>query len=177
VTGGEAEALASLVAAIASVVLALIAFTYSRKKDSNQEADKKVREVIRAELIQPLERIREVREEVSRLDERGTKGLGATLDRIAVLEAKVDVFWREVGMGVARALHSPDPGRARVDALLEAFYEERITAPQRAELKQALQQMTGHGGEAGAGFPVHPGDKVLAAILLPLVDHVGKGRQ
>lgn len=94
-------------------------------------------------------------------------------DRIIALETKVDVFWKNVALDVARVLHSPNPARAHVDELLEAFMEGRISHTERDELKDLLVYIRDYHPGDPSDFPVYPGDQVAAAILLQTIDLVG----
>jgi hypothetical protein len=100
---------------------------------------------------------------------------GTVLDRITVLETKIDVFWKNVALDVARVLHSPNPARAHIDELLEAFMDGHLEPAQRANLKTILTEIRDyHQGDPSA-FPIYPGDQVAAAILLQTMDLASTG--
>jgi hypothetical protein len=102
---------------------------------------------------------------------------GAVLDRITVLETKMEVFWKNVALDVARVLHSPNPERAHVDELLEAFMNGNLSPGERHDLKRLLVEIRDyHHGDPSA-FPIFPGDQVAAAILLQTMDLVHGGKR
>lgn len=98
--------------------------------------------------------------------EHNSVTLSGLSDRVVALETKMEVFWRNVGVALAGVLHSPDPARAHVDALLEALMEGRITDPEREELRGLLRYIKDYHPGDRSDFPIHGGDQVAAAILL-----------
>lgn len=108
--------------------------------------------------------------------DKNSKVLAGLSDRITVLETKMEIFWRNVGVELARVLHSPNPARAHVDELLEAWMENRITTEQRDELRGYLEYIRDyHQGDEGV-FPVYAGDQVAAAIMLQAMSFSGAGK-
>lgn len=103
---------------------------------------------------------------------RNTVAVAALSDRITVLETKMEVFWRNVGIEVAKVLHSPNPARAHVDALLEALMDGRITPAQSDELRGILQYIRDYHQGDKSDFPIYAGDQVAAAILLQTMGFV-----
>lgn len=97
-------------------------------------------------------------------------------DRITVLETKMEIFWKNVGVELARVLHSPNPARAHVDALLEAWMDNRITPDERQELRGLLEYIRDYHQGDESDFPVYAGDQVAAAILLQTMTFVGAGK-
>lgn len=95
--------------------------------------------------------------------------------KLAVLEAKMEVFWRSVGLDAAKILHSPHPERAHVDALLEAFMAGTITDAEKHELLRVLEEIRDYSpGKPVPDFPVQPGEQVAAAILLRSMEYAGR---
>lgn len=94
---------------------------------------------------------------------------GPILDRLAVIETKIDVYWRNVAMNAAQILHSPHPERAHVDALLEAFQAGTLDEKGHAELMGILKRVAEYepGGE-DLGFPIHPGEQFAAVAILSI---------
>lgn len=97
--------------------------------------------------------------------------MGRILDRLAILETKIEVFWKSVAMDAAKIIHSPDPRRAHIDALLEAFMDGTITSDQVIELRKILAFLRDWEPGTPADFPVYTGEQVAAAILLRTMDH------
>jgi hypothetical protein len=100
---------------------------------------------------------------------------GAVIDRITVLETKMEVFWKNVALDVARVLHSPNPERAHVDELLEAFMEDNLSPAERHDLRRLLVEIRDYHHGDPSDFPIYPGDQVAAAILLQTMDLVQGG--
>jgi hypothetical protein len=111
------------------------------------------------------------------LDVVRVSGMAATgqidglLRKMDVIETKMDVFWRNVALDMARTLHSPHAERAHVDKLLEDLVDETITLAGRAELKQILEYMRDYHPGTPADFPIHPGEQVAAVILLRTMEY------
>lgn len=98
---------------------------------------------------------------------------------------KVNSFWTqftatmtEVAVNQAKILHQPDPRRAHIDHLLEAFMEGTLTADERLDLRKFLVQIRNYdpGGPSTLEFPVYPGEQTAAAILLSTMDLVDPGK-
>jgi hypothetical protein len=109
--------------------------------------------------------------------EHNSVTLSGLSDRVVALETKMEVFWRNVGVALAGVLHSPDPRRAHVDALLEALMEDRMTPPEREELRALLTYIKDHHPGDSSDFPIHGGDQVAAAILLETMGFASAGRR
>lgn len=86
----------------------------------------------------------------------------ATENRLASLETKVDLFWRNVSVDAAKILHSPDPAKARQDYLLEQFMAETITIDEVAELVELLETLL-------SDHDSRPGDRLAASVVLNAV--------
>lgn len=108
--------------------------------------------------------------------DKNSRVLAGLSDRITVLETKMEIFWRNVGVELARVLHSPNPARAHVDELLEAWMDNHITADQRDELKTLLEYIRDYHPGDESDFPIFGGDQVAAAILLQTMSFVGAGK-
>lgn len=171
-TLADLSGLSTIIVGLLSLAVAVAVYISSRRKDSAET----IKTLIRTELIQPIDSISEIKARVQQIDERGTTGLGKVADRVSVLETKMDVFWRNVGVELARVLHSPNPARAHVDALLEAWIENRITPDERDELKRLLEYIRDYHQGDESDFPVYAGDQVAAAILLQTMGFVGAGK-
>lgn len=111
------------------------------------------------------------------LDSVRASGLATTgqvdglLRKMDVIETKMDVFWRNVALDMARTLHSPHPERAHVDKLLEDLADGIITPAGRAELQRILEYMRDYRFGTPADFPIHPGEQVAAVILLRTMEY------
>jgi hypothetical protein len=102
--------------------------------------------------------------------------ISAILDRMAVTETKIEVFWKSVAMDAAKIIHSPDPRRAHVDALLESFMGGTLSGDQERELRAILMKIRDfEPGGARPDFPVYQGEQLAAAILLRTMEHVAQG--
>lgn len=62
-------------------------------------------------------------------------------DRLARLETKVEVFWRQVSFDAAMTLHSPEPEHARRDHLIEGFVAGTLTGAELRELVRDLNRL------------------------------------
>lgn len=62
-------------------------------------------------------------------------------ERIARMETKVEVFWKDVSFDAAKILHTPHPENARRDYLLERFLAQQITSEELAELVITLKKI------------------------------------
>ncbi len=85
-----------------------------------------------------------------------------TENRLASLETKVDLFWRNLSVDAAKILHSPDPAKARQDALLERFMDETIEPDEVTELVTLLEAIL-HEHDA------QPGQRLAASVVLQAV--------
>lgn len=101
-------------------------------------------------------------------------------DKISKMEVKVDMYWtslEQLAMNSAKNLHQPDPRRAHIDHLLEAFMEGTLTPEERIELKKILVQIRNvEPNSPPLPFPVYPGEQTAAAILLSTMDIVDPTR-
>lgn len=101
-------------------------------------------------------------------------------DKISKMEVKVDMYWtslEQLAMNSAKNLHQPDPRRAHVDHLLEAFMEGTLTPAERIELRKVLVQIRNvEPNSPPLDFPVYPGEQAAAAILLSTMDIVDPTR-
>lgn len=101
-------------------------------------------------------------------------------DKLTQQGVKVDMYWttlEQLAMNAAKGLHQPDPRRARVDHLLEAFIEGTLTPEERTELKKILVQIRNYeDGITVLDFPVQQGEQTFAAILLSTMDAVDPRR-
>lgn len=106
-----------------------------------------------------------------------TDKMGRVLDRLAVMETKIEVFWKSVAMDAAKIIHSPDPRRASIDALLDSFMNGTIKQEEVVKLKNILVILRDWEPGVPSDFPVYPGEQVAAAILLRTMDHAIEGRK
>lgn len=91
--------------------------------------------------------------------------------RMAILETKVDVFWKQIAMDAAKILHQPDPRRARVDALLEAFMEDALSPQEELELRKILLKIRNWEPGQELEFPISDGEQAVAALLLRTMNY------
>jgi hypothetical protein len=103
--------------------------------------------------------------------------LGTTLDRLAVLETKVEVFWKDVAMNVSKIIHSPDPRRANIDRLMKTYQRylrnegPYLTREQEKELHPILETMMNYEPGQPTDFPIYQGEQVAAGIMLAIMDN------
>jgi hypothetical protein len=98
--------------------------------------------------------------------------IGSLMDRTSVLETKVELWWKQVALQAAQILHQPDPRRAAVDKLLEAFMSGHLTRAQESELRRYLTIIRDYEPGQETPFPVQQGEQMSAAILLSTMQHV-----
>lgn len=183
---------ASLIAMIGlacTIILASIAYIQWRENHSDRlgsKLDAKVKNLVH-EVTQPLEervgnnsaRLTQSGDRLNRIEDL-LKNISTDqrsfADTMAQMGVKVDMYWHTLealAMNSAKGLHQPDPRRARVDALLEAFMEGTLTPEERIELKKLLVNIRNY--EPGApplAFPIYPGEQTYAVILLSTMDVV-----
>lgn len=111
--------------------------------------------------------IRELRETTARIDAQGSAGLGLIVGRVAVLESKMEVFWKNVAFDVSKILHSPHSGWENLDLLLEKFRARNITAAEMADLETQLRDMVEGRWEPAS---VTRADQVAASLLLRAIE-------
>jgi hypothetical protein len=111
--------------------------------------------------------IRELRDSLAKIDSQGTAGLGLLVGRVAVLESKMDVFWKNVALDVSKILHSPHPGWENLDALLEKFRDEAISPAEMGDLVRNLREIVDGRWPAAE---VSRADKVAASLLLHAIE-------
>ena len=98
--------------------------------------------------------------------------------RLGVLETKIDVFWRNVAFDAAKILHSPHDSRSDLDALLEAFLDDRLAPGDVADLDQKLMEIRDEDvGGIMDGQPTKAGNKIAAAIVLMVLQNVNAGKR
>lgn len=170
---------------VMAAISAWASYRISSRGASARESDDHVRSIAREEVTP----VRELSQELSaRIDRNGLHSerferllqsvsdrQGTLLDRMAVVETKIGVFWQAVAMDAAKILHQPDPERAHVDALLESFMEGTLSGDDRTDLRRLLVAIRNWEPGQSIGFPVHPGEQVTAAILLATMDLVSPG--
>ena len=112
-------------------------------------------------------------EELLKDNSTDVKALTEALSKMGV---KVDMYWNTLetmAMHAAKGLHQPDPERARLDHLLEAFIEGTLTPEERNELKKMLVLIRNYEpGGPPLDFPVQQGEQTFAVILLSTMDMV-----
>lgn len=178
-----------IISALTAILLAAIGWlTYRETHRGNVEAADvaKIKAIIQAEL-QPLaqqihdnttklntlsDRQQEMQKDTQQLHSR----LGGVLDRVAVLETKMEVFWKSVAMDAAKIIHSPDPRRRQVDRLIEAFQhaadgQGMMSGDEYNQLREKLLFIRDWEPGMNSDFPIYPGEQFAAAVLLRTMDH------
>jgi hypothetical protein len=103
--------------------------------------------------------------------------LGPVSGKLDVLEAKMDVFWRQVAVDAAKILHQPNPERRYLDSLLDAFTESLdaqvpMAPDKEVALRKELVRIRNWEPGDDLGYPVRDGEQTAAAILLRTMSHV-----
>lgn len=170
---------------VVSLMALLITFLGYRENHGSQVSkvnEDRIRQIVREELspvtlvhTQITERLSSLTNEQHQAstDIREVSGkIGTVLDRVTVLETKIEVFWKSVAMDAAKIIHSPDPRRAHIDALLESFMSGTMTPGEEEELRGILAVIRDYEpGISHLTFPVYPGEQIAAAILLRTMSH------
>lgn len=175
----------STFAAVLTILVAWLAYRDAHRTTVRAQNADEVRNIVREEIQAFVSKQQEISNRTDGLvvtQTRQTQDLheladrmGRVLDRLSVMETKIEVFWKSVAMDAAKIIHSPDPRRAHIDALLDAFTEGTITTQQASELKTILVFLRDWEPGKPADFPVYPGEQVAAAILLRTMDHAIPG--
>ncbi len=156
------------VSALLAVIVAFAAFMYSRRRDTSLDNEKRIQGMVNS----ATEKIREdfsadkltsadVRSRLDRIERITEK----TVPRLDVLEAKIDVFWRNVAYDAARILHSPHPDRAELDTLLEAFQENKLDPSGMKNLIRKLEEV-----KQNRNGKFTNGDRMAAIVLLNVIN-------
>lgn len=178
-----------IVSALTAVMLAIIGWLTYREthRDKVESADvAKIKAMIQAEL-QPLsQQVRDLKSQSDSVaarqiqQQQETRELsekqGRILDRLAVIETKIEVFWKAVAMDAAKIIHSPDPRRAVVDNLIEEFQRAAdghgvMPTEDYNKLREILLSMRDWEPGMNSDFPIYPGEQFAAAVLLRTMDH------
>jgi TolA-binding protein len=166
---------------VLAVVVAWLGYRDVHREGSFRRDQERIERIVQAALQPVQERQQDLNNRLERAAERQQDLQGElhdyvekqakVLDRLAVLETKTEVFWKSVAMDVARIIHSPDPARVHIDALLDAFMSGTISPGEAEELRGLLVKMRDWEPGDDIGFPVYAGEQVAAAILLRTMDH------
>lgn len=186
--------LIAVIGSVVSVLGLLLVYFQWRESHSDRLGSKltnTVKTIIAAE-SKPLDdriadhtlRLGQAGDRLSRIEKALEDILGqnrAMADQMARMGVKVDVYWttlEALAMNSAKQIHQPDPARAHVDKLLEAFMEGTLTDAERIELRKILVVIRNYepNGTTPLDFPVHPGEQTAAAILLSTMDLVDPSR-
>lgn len=162
----------SAAATALSLLVAFVAFQYSRRKTEETEQAGETRQLIAIETaslrtqVEKLDRsLADAVADVYRLanDAQESKVAASRLaERITVLETKVDVFWKKVAYDAASILHSPHT--PELDRLLEAFQAGTLSPEDSAELIRRLEVIVSSREASSAGA------RVAAMIILRVLE-------
>ena len=184
----------SVVIVCASVVVAYIQYRDNHKNNEHHDLHDLIEEIAKEVATQANEPLKDlIADHTTRLTQSGDRlnrvedliknkssDLRTAIDTMTKMGVKVDMYWttlETLAINAAKNLHQPDPRRARVDHLLEAFMEGTLTAEERIDLKKILVQMRNYEpGKTTLDFPVIPGEPTMAAILLSTIDIVDPAR-
>lgn len=167
----------SALCGVAGLSVSVLAFRGQRSETLSKRRIEQIRQVVQAELAEVIARQTDLSNQLANTMARQTEirqalqdqasRTGTILDRLTALETKMEVFWRSVAMDAAKIIHSPDPRRAHVDALLEAFMNGTLSPGDEQDLRAILENIRDwEPGNEHTGFPVYPGEQIAAAILL-----------
>lgn len=178
-----------IVSALTAVILAAIGWLTYRDahRGSVENADvAKIKAMIQAELRPLAEQVHDLKSQSDAVaarqiqQQQDTRELsekqGRILDRLAVIETKIEVFWKAVAMDAAKIIHSPDPRRAVVDNLIEEFQRAAdghgvMPTEDYDKLREILLFMRDWEPGMKSDFPIYPGEQFAAAVLLRTMDH------
>ncbi len=161
------------IAGLGGIVIAVIAFLYSKRKDSSEESSESMHRIVREDTEPYRESVRDIAAMKVSFGSLDTK-IDTAISRLGVLETKIDVFWRNVAFDAARILHQPHASRQELDDLLDEFQAGTITADRTAALKSMLETIRDYKPEGeDLGFPVFPGDQIAAVIILRVMENQG----
>lgn len=179
-------ALISTVIVCCSVIIAYVQYRDNHRTKSDESLHDVISQIAR-QANEPLKdqlsdhtlRLTQTGDRLNRIEDL-MKGISTDQQRVTEtlnkMGVKVDMYWttlESLAMNAAKGLHQPDPRRARVDHLLEAFTEGTLSAEERLELRKMLVKIRNYEPTGPAlDFPVHPGEQTFAAILLSTMDVV-----
>jgi hypothetical protein len=174
-------AFSSLIAFISMAV----AFYQSHRRSSAENLDERIEAAV-AKAIKPVHdkqvdldnRLDILLQLMNRLEgnvRETSEKTGSLLDRMAILETKVEVFWKSVAMDAAKIIHSPNPERKHVDDLLDAFMGGTLTDEGAEKLRVLLRYIMKYEPGDETDFPINQGEQLAAAILLRTMEHKMEG--
>lgn len=172
----------SAVCGVLALWIAYLTYRERHKATAGQDEKERIKAIVQAELTAYTQRQLELSMRLDNIVTRQNQiaqdihdqnvRLGEVLDRVARMETKIEVFWKSVAMDAAKIIHSPDPRRAHIDALLEAFMNGTMSQAQEDDLRAILMSIRDHEpGVSHLTFPVYPGEQIAAAILLRTMEH------
>jgi hypothetical protein len=176
----------SVVVVCASVAIAYIQYRENHKTKVDDDLHEVIRQIahqanepLQTQLTDHTLRFTQTGDRLNRIEDlikTNSSDLRSATETMTKMGVKVDMYWstlEALAMNSAKGLHQPDPRRARVDYLLEAFMEGTLTNGERLELKKFLVQIRNYEpGGPELSFPVYPGEHTLATILLSTIDVV-----
>lgn len=104
-----------------------------------------------------------------------TKAMQPVLTQLTDLGTKMDVLWevqKQAALDAARILHHPEPARAKLDKLLDAFIEDTMTPEEEIQLRKYLVTIRDWEPGQDVGFPVYQGEQMAAAAILRTMKHM-----
>lgn len=172
-------ALVTFITTVASVFVAVSAWWYSRSDRVNKTRTDRITRHI-DEALRPIvermtvfeQRIGPDAKEHDRLTMKGmiVESLEPVREQVTSMSVKVETLWANLAVSMAQILHQPDPARAHVDVLLEAFMNGTLTSDERVELRKHLITIKSWEEGKPSDYPIIPGEQTAAAILLALMD-------
>jgi hypothetical protein len=161
-----------IILALMAVISGVVGYLAYREAHSDRNAEKSRNQM--EHVLHPLEtRVYALELTFNRIADTIAAAITAAqspvLQTIASVETKLGFMWeqqKQLTMDVAKILHQPDPRREFLDKLLEALMDGTISEEEERELRKYLIIMRNWEPGQDVGFPVHPGEQGMAAILL-----------
>lgn len=170
-----------LLALVASLGAALggIAAVYQYRENHSDRSTRKQHEMINHALhpydIRILTLEQNDLHSANAIEAAITRALQPVIVQLTDFGTKMDVLWelqKQAALDAARILHHPEPGRAEIDHLLDAFVEDTLTPEEEIQLRKFLVIIREWEPGDDVGFPVYQGEQMAAAILLRTMKHI-----
>lgn len=170
--GVDLTVVLSVTATVVGATGSFLGFVYLRHRNAREDlaAETKAKAEVRA-YLEATHKVAQAAQDSADAGRAETRGLRSEVtaqeSRVAILESKMDVFWRNVAFDVSKILHSPHPGWEDLDVLLEKFQVRAITAAEMADLETQLRDMVEGRWEPAE---VTRADQVAASLLLRAIE-------
>jgi hypothetical protein len=169
--------IAGSVSGLVGSLVAVLALWRTTRRESGEDRRSEIAAAVSSAVSPVKDALTRNSERISQLTDADTKmatQLSDMASRVAVLDTKMEVFWRSVALDAAKILHSPNPARRHVDELLEELMAGTISDARKSELRGILERVRDYHAGDRTDFPIYPGERVAAAILLRTMEYVGR---